>query len=503
MPLRELRPFQTSAIEAMKAALRSGSKRVMLSLPTGSGKTVIAAHIVAGARAKGNRVVFAVPSLSLIGQTWDRFAENGIDPGDMGIIQADHPMTRAHAPVQIASAQTLARREHPLTDIVVVDEAHVRFKIYDQWMAREPKLPFIGLSATPWSVGLGKLYDTLIKPVRMSELIEGGYLSKFRVFAPSHPDLSGVSIVAGDYQEDQLGDAMSTPTLVADVVSTWMARGIGEKTLCFAVNRNHAAKLAHEFTKCGIRTAYVDAFTSRDEREAIGKQFATGEIQVVVNIGVLTTGVDWDVRCLILARPTRSEILYTQIIGRALRPAEGKEAALILDHSDTTLRLGMVDEIHHETLSMGKADDKKQRDQKEKTKSEPKICPACSVLVAPRQRECGECGMPMFGASGVVQMPGELAELGRGGKRIVPTKPVTEHLKALGKATVWGMLMSMERRHAWATGQKSHRYKEIFGVWPFGLGSSVHAIEPSLELQSWVRSRNIAYAKYLKGRGAA
>ena len=498
--LREPRPHQVKALDGIRSAIVSGSRRMMLDLPTGAGKTVVAAHIVSGARAKGNRLVFCVPSLSLIGQTFSRFQENGIDPADMGIIQADHPWTRPSAPVQIASAQTLARRERPITDLVVIDEAHVRHKIYETWMAEKPELPFIGLSATPWATGLGKLYDTLIKPVTLADLIEQGYLSPFRAYAPSHPDLSGVKISHGDYQEDELGEAMSKPTLVADVVSTWLEKGRGRPTLCFAVNRNHAAKLAYEFNKAGVRVAYVDAFTTREEREEIGRRFAALEIEVVVNIGVLTTGVDWDVRCLILARPTKSEMLYVQIVGRALRTAEGKDHALILDHSDTMLSLGLPTEIHHDRLSMGKAADAKAKAEKDKKPSTPKICKACSCLLAPRQRECGECGMPQFGATGVIETAGELVELGAGHVRGEKPKPVIERLQAMGKREIYGMLKTMERKGGWKYGVMEYRFKDIFGSFARGL-KDAPAIEPCFELQSWIRSRNIAFAKS-KGRAS-
>ena len=498
--MRELRPHQIKIMEELRAAIGGGSKRVMISSPTGAGKTRVAAEIVNRARAKGNRVCFCVPAISLIDQTFARFQEDGIDAGDVGIIQADHPWTRPHAPIQIASAQTLARRELPITDIVVCDEAHIRMTVYEKWMAEKPELPFIGLSATPWATGLGKLYDTLIKPVSLADLIEQGYLSPFRAYAPSHPDLSGVKISHGDYQEDELGEAMSKPTLVADVVATWLEKGRGRPTLCFAVNRNHAAKLAYEFNKAGVKVAYVDAFTTREERIDIGKQFHAGAIEVVVNIGCLTTGIDWDVRCLILARPTKSEMLYVQIIGRALRTAHGKEFALILDHSDTMLTLGLPTEIHHDRLSMGKADDAKAKAEKDKKPSTPKICKACSCLIAPRQRECGECGMPQFGATGVVETAGELVELGAGGGRGETLKPITERLAAMGEREIYGMLKSMERRHGWKHGVIEHRFRDIFGVWARGLRDAP-AIEPCFELQSWVRSRNIAFAKS-KGRVA-
>ena len=215
------------------------------------------------------------------------------------------------------------------------------------------RVPFVGLSATPWTKGLGKHYDDLIVAATTAELIDKGFLSPFRVYAPAHPDLSAVKIVAGDYHEGQLSEAMSQPVLVADTVSTWLRLGEDRPTLCFAVDRAHARRLADEFEAAGVPTGYVDANTPADERERIGQRLREGQIKVVCNVYCLTTGVDWDVRCIILARPTRSEILYTQIIGRGLRTAEGKSDCLILDHSDTTLRLGFVTDIHHETLDDG------------------------------------------------------------------------------------------------------------------------------------------------------
>ena len=128
-------------------------------------------------------------------------------------------------PVQICSAQTLARRGFPEVDVAVVDECHLRFDVIDRWMAERPEMIFVGLSATPWSVGMADHWSDLIVPTSISELIEVGKRSSFRVWAPSHPDLDGIATVAGDYHEGQLSERMSEPTLVADVVSTWLERG--------------------------------------------------------------------------------------------------------------------------------------------------------------------------------------------------------------------------------------------------------------------------------------
>jgi superfamily II DNA or RNA helicase len=229
--------------------------------------------------------------------------------------------------VQIASVQTLMRRELPPADLVFIDEAHKFYNYYRYWML-EPSwrdIPFVGLSATPWTKGLGSYYERLIIATSTQQLIADRYLSDFSVFAPAHPDLQGVRTVAGDYHEGDLGMAMDKRPLVADVVTTWLKHGIGRPTLCFAVNRLHALHIAEQFAEHGVRAGYIDCFTPKNDRREVRAKFESGEYQVVCNVAVLTHGVDWDVRCIILARPTKSEMLYVQMIGRGLRPAEAKE----------------------------------------------------------------------------------------------------------------------------------------------------------------------------------
>src|SRR5690606_20776370 len=161
---------------------------------------------------KGNRVAFTVPAISLIDQTVESFEMEGIDC--LGVMQASHELTHYGMPVQVCSVQTIAKRGCPAADVVVVDECHLRFNVIADWIAREPGKTFIGLSATPWSRGMADDWQELISPVSMSELIQQGFLSPFRVFAPSHPDLSGVRTVAGDYHEGQLSDVMGDGALV-------------------------------------------------------------------------------------------------------------------------------------------------------------------------------------------------------------------------------------------------------------------------------------------------
>jgi hypothetical protein len=322
-----LRDYQVGAIDQLREALRQGAKRPVIQAPTGAGKTILAAEIIRMAREKGKRVIFTVPAISLIDQTVERFRGVGIH--DIGVMQGAHEMTDRHQPVQVCSVQTLARRTIPMVDLVIVDEAHVMFKIYDKWMQNPAweRIPFVGLTATPWSKGMGAegRWDKLIVCTTTQDLINRGHLSDFKTFAPSHPDLGGVKTLAGDYDLRGLGDAMDKRPLVADIVSTWLEKGENRPTICFAVNRVHAKHIQTLFQEAGVVAEYMDAYTDRHERNEIVERFQTGQTKIICNVGVLTTGFDADVRCIILARPTKSEILFVQMIGRGLRTAPGKD----------------------------------------------------------------------------------------------------------------------------------------------------------------------------------
>jgi len=215
--LRKLRPHQERAIAGLRQSLSSEHKRPMLQMPTGSGKTLTSAHIVSGALAKGKRVAFCVPRKTLIDQTVHEFEREGISA--IGVIQAAHLRTDSRQPIQVCSAQTLARRKRPDVDLVIVDEAHEMHNSVLSWIADCRAVPFIGLSATPWQRGLGKHYDDLLIPTTTRELIDAGYLSDFVAFAPSDPDLSGVSTKRGDYAQDELADAMDTAEITGDIVA--------------------------------------------------------------------------------------------------------------------------------------------------------------------------------------------------------------------------------------------------------------------------------------------
>ena len=480
-----LRDYQCHAIDELRDAIRDNQKPV-LSSPTGSGKTRIASEIFAIARQKNKRVAFVVPFLSLISQTWKAFANAGIDEYDMGVIQADHILTNWSKPVQICSIDTLARRKKlPEVDIVIFDECHKRSVVHKRWMEQSPETKFIGLSATPWAKGMGEIWDRMIIVSTPRELIEKGYLSTFRFFAPASPDLSGVKIRMGDYAEDQLSKAMNKTELVADIVTTWIKKGEGRPTFCFAVDCAHAMEIQRQFNNAGIPAGYIDAYTEVPNREAMIEQLRRGEIKVICNVGTMTTGVDAPfVSCIILARPTKSEMLYIQIIGRGLRLSEGKKDCLILDHSDTGLRLGLPDEIEYEDFIDTPAE-MARKEKKDKDEPLPKKCPVCQFLKRPKERVCPACGFEPTRQSEVETVDGELVEFRKGRK---PAKPTYDE-----KQIFWSGALFYARERGYRQGWAAHLYKTRFGVWPTGLIEKPEY--PTQGVLNFIKSRNIAWAK--------
>ena len=317
-------------------------------------------------------------------------------------------------------------------------------------------------------------------------LIENGSLSPFKVFAPSSPDLKGVRTVAGDYHEGDLSAAMDKAPLIADVVHTWLTLAEDRPTLCFGVDRAHAKHLQQQFLEAGVTCGYQDAFSTDSERREIKRQFHSGELKVVCNVGTLTTGVDWDVRCLILARPTKSKILFTQIVGRALRTAPGKDYALLLDHSDTHLRLGFVTDINIERLDDGTTNPTGGETQV----ALPKKCPKCAYLKPPRVGTCPACGFKAEVVSSVETKSGELKEFT--GKAKLKKSPAAERFP--DKASTFGQLKWIANFRGYKPGWAANKFRDMYGVWP-NYYKDCPLVEPTYEMFTWVKGTQIRFAK--------
>lgn len=479
----ELRPYQQKAITKLREAMMRGSKRIMLYSPTGSGKTEMGMAVIRGAMAKGKRVVFACNRITLIKQTSRRFHKAGIRHG---VIQADNT-TSAWEQVLVVSIHTLASRGFPEgTDLLVIDEAHGATSDMYKKLVFASKCPVVGLSATPFTKGLGKvhpelegaLFEEMVVAASIQELIDAGYLVDVDVYAPSTPNLKGVKITAGDYNEKQLGERVDQKELIGDIVEHWIKLAGGQKTVCFATNIAHSKHIVEQFTAKGIRADHIDCFTDDDERSRILFALEDGQLDVVSNVSVLAEG--WDcpaVSCMILARPTRSLSRYIQMVGRVLRPAEGKTKALMLDHSGSCAHLGFPTDDLPLELDDGNKPKPSAKEEEERLERMPKPCPKCHFVSI--KNPCPACGHERAMPNKVVQKAGELVKL----------RKASHHEKQM----VYSQLETYRKQKGYANGWLSHKYKEYFGVWPKELRQQPMPITP--EIKNWILSRQIAFAK--------
>jgi superfamily II DNA or RNA helicase len=258
-------------------------------------------------------------------------------------------------------------------------------------------------------------------------------------------------------------------------------RGDNRPTLVFCVDRAHAAKVQARFLEAGVGCGYIDAFTEAAERKRVHKQLDDGEIKVVANVACLTTGVDWAIGCVVLARPTRSEMLYVQMVGRGLRVNPGIPDCIILDHADNTLRMGFVTDIHHTTLCDGT---KREASARERPEALPKECPACTFLKPPKARECPACGFTPQRVSEIEEQAGELVEITRGPIKASRAEKQSWH----------SQLVMLAKERQYSRGWVSQTYRKRFGVWPRGLNE--YACEPvTQEVRNFVKYHLIRYAK--------
>ncbi|UAN58013.1 DEAD/DEAH box helicase [Serratia sp. JSRIV004] len=472
----------------------------MVYAPTGSGKTGLAAFIADGHVSRGMRVLFIAPYTILISQTAKRFIEYGLPEDEISFIWQKHPSYDPSLKIQIASAATLIRRQFPDNiDLLIVDEAHLRQKqilIEIERLTRETNVKVIGLSGTPFSPFLGNYYQQLVKPTTISELIQRGDLSNYEFYAPSKPDLKGVKTTntpdyGRDYNENQLAEIMCGSDLVGDIVDNWLQHGRDLPTVAFCVNKDHANFVTMQFNKVGINAEVMVDKTPQDERQLIIHRFETGATKIIVSVGVLVAGFDSDVRCVIYARPTKSEIRWLQALGRGLRTAPGKDSCLIFDHSGTVHRLGFPDAIEYDELP-SKSDgmkDAASREAEERQEKLPKECSECHFMKPAGVYVCPKCGFKPLAGQDVE------TDTQRGLKRLGKGKPV---FTKSDKQQWWSQIKFYQRQRnsmgkPVSDGWCSHTFRDKFGEWPNNLSDFPMEITP--EVNSYIKHKLIKFAK--------
>lgn len=501
-----LRDYQRDALANLRRSIAQGRRHPILGSPTGSGKTVMAQGLIESARDKGSRVLFLAPRRELVHQASRTLGEGRIPHS---IIMAGHQPALS-SPVQVASWDTLrawtrkGKIDAPQADLVIVDECHLSVApTYLELLEQHYEdAVVVGLTATPArSDGkpLGRFYDNLIEAADVRTLTEWGYLVPTRYYAPSKPDLEKLRVERGDYATKDVEQAFNKPSIVGDVVSNWWRIASDRQTVVFAATVAHAAHLRDRFRETGVSAELVHGSMPNEERDEVLRNVATGRTQVVCNCDVLTFG--WDqpsVSCAVLARPTRSIVRYLQTVGRVLRPCEGKQDALVIDHGGVVDDLGFVDEpIPWQLHGEERVQDQKKR-QREKQQSSPITCADCG-RVYEGQRICPRCGQePPMPTKAPDALDGELEELDRDKRRRNQKWSWDEKRRFAGE------LKTFAARKGFKQGWVAHKYREKFGVWPNDPRvKNAPQVEPSQETLAWIKSRQIAAAKRAEKRKEA
>ncbi len=387
-----LRPYQQDAVEAAREAIRKGARNVLICAPTGAGKTRIAAYLVDESRKKGRRSAFVVDRLSLIRQTSESFDELGIK--NHGVIQAGHERWRPYEPVQICSIQTIARRRWPDAALVIHDECHSVTEAAAKKLQVRDCIN-IGLTATPFTKGLGKFYDEVINVTTTNQLIADGWLSKYRIFSCSEPDMEGVKVVAGEFEEKET--EKRAPQVVGDVVAEYLKHGEDRKFICSGVNTAHVEELQRQFLAAGINAATYTYKDRGDDRTDTVNEFkkADSQIRGLITITAASKGFDVpDIGCVIMARPLRKSLAeHIQFFGRGLRIAEDKVDCIVLDHSGNCARFWDDCNDFFESGVLELDDGRKKEKPKPQDKEEATLakCPTCRHMhkAAPFCPACG------------------------------------------------------------------------------------------------------------------
>jgi len=278
----------------------------------------------------------------LVNQASARLTREGVKHG---VMMAGHPGYREKEPIQVCSVDTLlARGTRPKADLIVIDEAHLATSEGYSRLLSHYDCPILSVTATPY-VPMANIANVVIRPTTFDELVRDGYIVRPRYFAPSMPDLQGVHTANGEYVQSDLEKAVNKGNLIGDIVAHYKKYASDRKALCFAVTVNHSLQLAKTFNEAGIPARHVDADTLDHERVSALDDLEAGRLKVICNVGVMGLGVDAPpVDCIIMARPTKSEMLYIQQLGRGTRPYPGKKDFLVLDHSGNVLRHGFMEE---------------------------------------------------------------------------------------------------------------------------------------------------------------
>jgi len=376
----------------------------------------------------------------------------------------------------------------------LVHNCHAMRKQTIEFIQNNPDVMVIGLTATPFTKGLGKVYDNVVSVVTTKQLVEQQVLCPLRVFVAKEIDMTGAKKVAGEWSQDEA--QTRGMKITGDVVAEWVKKtheiyGKPAKTIVFAAGVAHAEDLSAKFAEAGFNFVAISYRDDDQFKRDVIEDFAKPDTEIhgLIATDILTKGFDVpDVMIGVSARPfSKSLSSHIQQMGRVMRGYSGKQFAVWLDHSGNYLRFREDwEKIYEEGVE--ELDDSKEKAKKEKTAKEKEAakCPACGALWPSNSDTCIHCGHVRQRKNQVVSVAGEMEELSNKGT-------------TANKQVFWSMCQYKVQWAGWSPGRAAHTYREKFGVWPRGLIDDV-PITPDYEFEKFVRAKLI---RFLKGKGRA
>ena len=465
-----LRDYQSRAIEQLRSKIAGGQRRLILCATTGAGKTICAAHMMRQAKAKGSYSLFIVDRVALIDQTSAVFDEYGLHHG---VIQGTNPRWNPYETLQVCSAQTLANRKLPRDpSLIVVDEAHCRYKTTNDLMDAHPNAVKIGLTATPFTKGLSEQWDDLVNVIPSRKLIEQGYLVEPTIYVAKAPEDDKLTIDG----KGEFSNASATSAgieIIGNVVEEWEKQtqehfGGPVKTIVFSPTVEHGQELCAAFQNAGHNFQQVSYMDKNDDERALKiSEFRRPDsiIAGLVSCGVLTRGFDVpDTLVGISCRPYRKSLSsHMQEVGRVMRSAPGKTKALWLDHAGNMERFGfeMFSIWNHGVggLPVSSKLDATPRE-RDMANFQPAKCGECGSVMS--RGACAACGWERPSNSQIAYRNGKLLEFKAQNIEFTP-RPGLRACVTRTPQAVWEAALNYTLRHG-RKGEEAAR-KWAAGIW--------------------------------------
>jgi superfamily II DNA or RNA helicase len=484
----ELREHQQDVIESLREGFRQGHRSQLLYAPTGFGKTEVAIALMKATGEKFKRAAMVLDRIVLVDQTSLRLDKYRLKHG---VFQANHWRYDKRERLQVCSAQTLERRsDFPEMDLLIVDECHIARKQTSEFIKDNPNIRVIGLTATPFTKGLGDLYTNVVCGSTTEDLVGKKWLAPLKVFIAKEIDMTGAKKLAGEWSQDVVTERGMK--LTGDIVSEWIKKthevfGRPRKTIVFCAGVAHGADLVQQFAEHGYNFVSISYRDDDEFKKQAIEDFSKPDTQIhgLIATDILTRGFDVpDVMIGVSARPfSKSLSSHVQQLGRVMRQHPDKEFALWLDHSGNYIRFqDDWDELYENGVKkLSSEGEKAKREPTEKKKKESK-CPVCEHLWPKGTDTCPNCGHIRQKSNEVHAVSGHLEELVAGVK-----------VRKDDKQDFYSQLIFIANEKAYNPHWASHKYREKFGVWPRGLIEA--PTPPTMATLKWIKSRNIRWSK--------